>query len=196
MSEATDYSMVDLLVAEIAETNPFITIPNDIIGKKFGKWFAIADAGTNERQQKFIRCRCDCGFEQDIQASRLMVRGTYSCRMCNVKKHGMEATPTYNTWRCMVARCTQPNNHNYKRYNGRGIFVCERWKTFANFFEDMGVKPEGLQLDRINNDDGYYKENCRWVTPKVNSNNRRKPIRSHHAQTTIPLMSSPHSDGK
>lgn len=73
----------------------------------------------------------------------------------------------------MLARCYNPNNHAYSDYGGRGIVVDESWHTFENFYTDMGVAPEGLSLDRINNNKGYSKENCRWATPKEQGNNKR-----------------------
>ena len=76
-----------------------------------------------------------------------------------------EVTKTYYIWQSMKQRCLNPNNKNYKRYGGRNIKVCDRWKhSFQNFLNDMGEKPEGLTLDRINNDDGYKPENCKWST--------------------------------
>jgi hypothetical protein len=75
----------------------------------------------------------------------------------------------------MKSRCLNPNRPNYYLYGGRGIKVCERWFDFTNFLEDMGEKPKGYQLDRINTDGNYEPNNCRWVTPKENSNNRRVP---------------------
>ena len=88
-------------------------------------------------------------------------------------RHGKNGTPIYYTWGSMIKRCTNKNCWNYKNYGGRGIKVCERWLIFMNFYEDMGEKPEGLQLDRIDNNLGYFKENCRWATPSVNGANRR-----------------------
>src|SRR5260221_10648739 len=80
---------------------------------------------------------------------------------------------TYLSWRDMHRRCQEPDKHNYHRYGGRGITVCERWATFALFLEDMGIKPErSLQLERVKNDEGYFKDNCRWATAKEQANNR------------------------
>lgn len=87
--------------------------------------------------------------------------------------HGMEGSTEYATWLGMKGRCYNKNNHKYHRYGARGIYVCDEWKnSFSKFFADMGPRPPGLQLDRINNDGPYSKENCRWVTREENSRNR------------------------
>jgi len=87
-------------------------------------------------------------------------------------KHGMHETKTYFVWRSMKARCSNPNNPYYCRYGGRGIEVCKKWNEFKGFLDDMGEKPDGLTIDRINNDKGYSKENCKWSTWKEQQRNR------------------------
>lgn len=80
---------------------------------------------------------------------------------------------SYEVWRNMKQRCLNPNNKDFKHYGGRGISICEEWRLFENFYKDMGEKPPGLQIDRVDNEVGYFKENCKWTTPTKNMLNRR-----------------------
>lgn len=89
--------------------------------------------------------------------------------------HGLSNTPEYRTWTAVITRCYNKNFIKYKNYGGRGIVMCDRWRSsFENFIEDMGPKPTPEHsLDRLDNNKGYYKDNCRWATPKEQSRNRR-----------------------
>lgn len=89
--------------------------------------------------------------------------------------HHNGQTRTYRIWAGMRKRCNDPNCKEYKNYGGRGISVCLRWDSFLDFLSDMGNAPDKLTLERINNDKGYYKANCRWATRKEQMANRRKP---------------------
>ena len=87
--------------------------------------------------------------------------------------HGMSRTPVYRAWCGMHSRCSNPNRDNFERYGGRGITVCERWRTFDNFYEDMGERPEGLTLERVDNDKGYSPDNCIWADRMQQQRNQR-----------------------
>ena len=131
-------------------------------------------------------CLCDCGTEKDIASTSLINGATTSCgcwnyeQMCNKeikhKKHGERDTVLYQRWRGMKHRCNDPKR---LRYNGRGITVCDEWKndymSFAEWSRNNGFR-EDLTLDRIDNDKGYYPENCRWVDAKMQGQNKRNNI--------------------
>lgn len=93
--------------------------------------------------------------------------------MAPKKTHGMCKTKEYACWRALKNRCLNPKNIQYKDYGARGITICDSWMKFENFFVDMGKCPDDYQIDRIDNNQGYCKENCRWTTRTINSRNRR-----------------------
>ena len=86
--------------------------------------------------------------------------------------------PLYEMWRCMKRRCSDPSFRGYQYYGGRGITVCDRWKkSFLTFVADMGPKPPGHTIERIDNEKGYGPDNCKWATPRENCRNKRNNVR-------------------
>lgn len=90
------------------------------------------------------------------------------------ERHGMHNTKTYHSWEQMKQRCLNPKATRYPTYGGVGITICERWSEFKNFYEDMGIRPAGTTLDRINPYGNYEPNNCRWATYKEQVHNRRR----------------------
>ena len=108
--------------------------------------------------------------------------------------HGMSYSPEYETWKRLKQRCGNKNNTSYKNYGGRGIAVCDKWKnSFEYFFKDMGKRPTNkYTLDRINNDLGYFKKNCRWATRSQQNRNHRRNRNYTHDGKTLCLMDWSH----
>lgn len=145
-------------------------------------------ANKERRVGHVVRLCLNC--KQEFHAPRWQVRGcctrkcaaTYTWKTNRAKEmHGHSLTGgapslTYMSWQRMLARCEYTKNPSYHRYGARGITVCERWHSFVNFLADMGERPAGMQLDRIDNDGNYEPGNCRWVSPKENSRHRSSNV--------------------
>lgn len=148
------------------------TSDNSDTGVKFGKWTVVDGNIKKIGTLDAITCQCDCGKIYIVNKLNLLNKRSKSCLSCAKKTHGISRTPLYLSWKGMMRRCYDIKRHNYHRYGGRGIIVCERWHNVENFIKDMLDKPKGYQLDRINNNANYEPGNCRWSTPKENANNR------------------------
>lgn len=153
----------------------------DLSGRKFGRLTAIRRLAKEKCGTYKWLCRCDCGKEKEVRGGHLTSGNTASCGCIykdgNNHRHGhtvgKKKTKTYNTWEHMIRRCNNSGDKDYPDYGGRGITVCSRWMKFDNFLTDMGESPDNYQIDRIDNNKGYNKENCRWTTSIVNNRNRR-----------------------
>lgn len=149
---------------------------DSLIGKKYSKWTIVSYFSA--KQCIMINCICECGTNSNIQSNALINGRSKSCKFCAPKKHGLYNTPTNRSWSGARNRCNNANNRDYANYGGCGIIFSERWLKFENFLSDMGQRPEGLSLDRINNDGNYEPGNCRWATPSEQNSNQRKRNRS------------------
>lgn len=148
----------------------------DLTGRVFGRLTVIErlDYSSKDRRWNW-RCLCSCGKEKIASSKMLMGGQLKSCRCLLYEgkpKHGMTKSGTYRSWIAMKKRC-EPQSKDAHIYFKKGIFVCERWlHSFETFLSDMGERPDGTSLDRVDNSKGYYPDNCRWASPSVQSRNR------------------------
>lgn len=163
-----------------------------MIGERFGRLTVLAEgprAESTRKQRRWI-CRCDCGNERLVYVESLRRGLSKSCGCLSretsaailrarathghTRGGGGKRTPTYGSWRAMVYRCTSPSDSSYWRYGAVGVTVCDRWRhSFENFLADMGERPAGMTLDRIDGAKGYELSNCRWATTKQQLANRK-----------------------
>lgn len=172
----------------------------DLTGKKFGRLTVLKQEGKYKNGAKLWLCICECGKEKHIAGTHLTNKKIRSCgcllqettikrNKVEKRKHGKRNTRIYHTWRSMKDRCLNKNNDAYPRYGGRGIKICEEWLEFIPFYEwamANGYRDD-LTLDRKDNDGDYEPSNCRWVTMKLQANNRRsnKKITYNNETKTI-----------
>lgn len=156
----------------------------DLTGQKFGRLTVVEAGDSTPGGTVRWNCACSCGKTALVRGSSLRSGHTRSCGCLLLeiaaqvnRRHGMHLSPEFTAWKGMWHRCTRPAYHLYASYGGRGIKVCEEWRSFEAFYADMGAKPTAKHsIDRINPDGNYERGNCRWATATEQQRNKRTNV--------------------
>lgn len=170
-------------------------IPEKLKGQKFGRLTVVEfkqwDRLSDDQRVSVWECLCDCGSRHSTRRSNLQDYSSCGCWFRekiseSSTKHGMYGTPTHKSWMKMKERCYSESYREKDYYQDRGIEVCSEWKeSFECFFDDMGERPEGTSLDRIDCNLGYFKENCRWADLTIQAYNRRMNTNNTSGRTGV-----------
>lgn len=163
-------------------------------GQRFGKLTVVERIPTKKGKSRFV-CMCDCGVESIVIGSDLNSGNTTSCG-CYKKVigctsnliHGGAAgdlAGSYRSWRSMKQRCTEQNSRGWREYGAKGVTVCESWMTYENFYSDMGDRPNGCSLERVDVTQGYSPENCKWIPLSEQSKNKRNTVRYQYRNEVL-----------
>ncbi len=164
-----------------------------MIGNKYGRLTVLEEAGRISGHLAYA-CKCDCGNQTTVTGPNLRNENTKSCGCLRseetnkrLTKHNRSHSVEYSTWSQMKRRCFSTDDIGYHRYGGRGITVCERWMSFENFYADMGSKPFGMTLERIDVNKDYEPSNCTWATREDQAKNKRMTIKLTYDGMTMCL---------
>lgn len=148
----------------------------DLTGQVFGRLTVLYRSGSFPDKQAGWTCSCECGNTTRVPSNALRRGNTKSCgclKVDHLRQHGLSKHSGYTSWTSMLDRCLNPKYVAYKHYGGRGITVCDRWLKLENFIEDMGERPPGFSLERLDGNKGYSKDNCVWADRKTQARNMR-----------------------
>lgn len=168
----------------------------NMIGRKFGRLIVLELDGKTSNCLLAYKCRCECGTVKTVCGSCLRRGLTKSCGCLLFEGragkdnpsyiHGLTNSQTYRSWANMIQRCTNPHNHKWPRYGGRGIKICAEWMVFANFLRDMGPSPAGFSIERKDVNGDYEKSNCCWLHHPLQGKNK-----TNHRLITFNGMTKP-----